>query len=236
MTITDPPIMLGFLQRVVDERAPLSIILPGVDMPFDSLLLSVDSSLDALVIDELNPITGHRRIRPNLLLRIGTRLDGVELRFRTRVAAIDRDSDIAAYLLDFPIELDYRERRNTYRVKIPATAPMSWTVPVEGTEDQMATLRVVDLSLGGLGLALRHPHSSKVLDVTSGVLDLPDGPLTVTAKIRYLRKNAFGATEDRAGGEFVGIGAQELRRLSQFSAELQRPLLRGRRIWISKEN
>lgn len=230
--ITDPPIMHGLLQRVVDERAPLSIVLPGVDMPFDSLLLSVDSSLDALVIDELNPISGHRRMQPNLLLRIGTRLDGVELRFRTRVAAIDRDSNISAYLLDFPTELDYRERRNNYRVKIPPTAPLTWEVPVRGNPARTTMLKVVDLSLGGIGLAPRHPHSVKVLDVTTGVLAMPDGPLTVTAKIRYLRSRAYGATEDRAGGEFIGIGPAETRRISHFAAELQRPMLRGRRKWI----
>lgn len=232
MLITDPPIMLGLLQRVIEERASLSIVLPGIDMPFDSLLLSVDPALDALVIDELNPISGHRRVAPNLLLRIGTRLDGVELRFRTRVAAIDRDSNIAAYLLDFPGELDYRERRNAYRVKIPVAAPLSWTVLAGSDRATPVALQVEDLSLGGIGLRLRQPHKVDVLDATEGVLDLPDGPLSVSARIRYLRRQAFGPVEDRAGAEFLDVGAQDLRRISHYAAELQRPLLRGRRSWI----
>ena len=232
MIINDPPIILGLLRRVIDERAPLSIVLPGIDMRFDSLLLSVESTLNALVIDELNPISGHRRIAPNLLLRIGTRLDGVELRFRTRVAAIDRDSDIAAYLLDFPDEMDYRERREAYRVKIPASAPLSWTVPSAADPERFLQLQVMDLSLTGIGLRLRQPHNVNVLDTISGNIDLPDGPLAMTSKIRYLRSQAFGPTEDRAGGEFIKCSSADVRRISHYCAELQRPILRGRRKWI----
>jgi c-di-GMP-binding flagellar brake protein YcgR len=235
MIVSDPPVVQTLLQRVIDERVPLAVVLPGIDTPFDSLLLGIESSLGALLADELHPISGHGRIKPNTLLRIGARLDGVEVRFRTRVAAIDRDADIAAYLLDMPEEIDYRERRDTYRVKIPASIPLHWSMIGDSSYGMPLRARVVDLSLGGIGLALQQPHVVQVLDQTIGAVELPDGPLDVRIKIRYMRRSAFGAREDRAGGEFIAINSNDQRRLSRFAAEVQRPALRGRRAWIGRE-
>ncbi len=235
MIYTDPPVVQALLQRVIDERVPLSIALPGVDRPYDSLLIGIEPTLGALIADELHPISGHSRIKPNMLLRVGTRLGGVEVRFRTRVAAIDRDADIAAYLLDMPEEIDYRENRNTYRVRIPLATTLQFVVKPEKPDAPELRARIVDLSLGGIGLALPHPHPVQVLDQHDGVIELPDGEADVRVKVRYVRKNAFGPREDRAGAEFVRISGNDQRRLGRFAAEVQRPALRDRRIWLGRD-
>lgn len=220
--LTDPDVIRVLLGRLAAARSSVFAFVEGHQERCVTSVLGVDARLHALICDELHPPRGHARVGVGSVLRLTTRLDGAELRCRCTVRAIDRDGAIAAYRLDLPDALDHRERRRQHVRGLRAQ--------LRGAHDASADARVLDLSLGGIRLAIAPPHALRVEQRWDCHLALPRG--TFDAAIVIVRTRSararVGAREDDIGARFDTIPAPAARRLGRYLVDSERELLRQR--------
>ena len=227
--LTDPDVIRVMLARLIAARCPVFVFFEGDDERYATSLLEIDAAAGALIVDELNPRHGHERVHRGTRLRFSTRLDGVEMRFRANVRAIDGDGAVAAYMLDLPIALDHREQRAVLRTRTREVA-------AELRADDATTInaRVLDLSMGGLRLAVRAPHPLAEASEWDCTVVLPTCSFDTRIAITHVRRAAGcphpgTPNEDVLGARFDALGTGAARRLGRYIAETQRALLRARR-------
>jgi c-di-GMP-binding flagellar brake protein YcgR len=226
--LTDPDVIRVLLARLIAARCPVFVFVEGDDERYGTMLLEHDAEANALIADELTPRRGNANVRRGTKLRVAARLEGVEMRFSTRVRAIDAEADVSAYMLEVPGELDHREQRAVHRTRAFAIAAKLHDPegpPVEG--------RVLDVSIAGIRIAVKRPHRVREETRWDCTVVLPDGELeSRIAIMRVLgaQRPRLGAeAEDVLGAKFDSLAEGAARRLGRYIADTQRALLRARR-------
>ena len=92
--LTNPGQIAAVLRRLREERSLLTVRLDQRRLEFRSALLGVDTAAGRLVLDELNPASGHALVHPGTPLRIICAAHGVETRFDTEVLQVGADNGI----------------------------------------------------------------------------------------------------------------------------------------------
>ena len=242
--IDDIDSVCAALSQLVAVRSPLRVFLEGDESAYASVLLSLDRIAGIVLADELHPASGHRMVATGSSLRATARLNGIELRFRSTVRAIDTDAPIAAYALEIPRTLDYRERRGTFRTRAVATRGLRARL-LEVADDEPSahvqprnaarskTVRcyeadVADVSIDGIRLTIARPHALQRTGVWNCALHLPRGTVHATIEIRHVLVSRRRGEPDRVGARFVGLPEPAKWHISRYAASLQRQRLRQR--------
>jgi len=222
--IRDRQLMSALLRRISEQRALLRVTLPDSRVTYHSAILRLEPDQGYLILDELNPREGHERLLVHRRLDASAMIQGVELRFGAELEAVGETAQIAFYRMSFPIELEYVQRRSSFRVPVPSDAPLA--AKFERDTDQHLRARVTDLSEGGVGVEL-----TKFVPLTPGEilpcqLRLPDGEhLTCKLEVRYAHADE-GKGRVQVGGRFVELDPQRRKALARLVADLQRQLIR----------
>lgn len=227
--LTDPDVIRVLLARLVAARCPVFVFIEGDDERYGTVLLELDAAAHVLIADELIPRRGHARMRRGAKLKVSSRLDGVEMRFRSSVHAVDADTDVAAYMFEMPDALDYREQRSVKR-----TRTFEVTAELRDGEGTPVSARVLDLSIDGLRLSVPAPHPFGEAARCACTVWLPGGPIEVGIAIVRVRRarertQRGAAATDVVGARFDALGDGDARRLGRYLADTQRALMRARR-------
>jgi c-di-GMP-binding flagellar brake protein YcgR len=227
--LTDPDVIRVLLARLVAARCPVFVFIEGDDERYATVLLEIDAAARALIADELIPKHGHARMRRGAKLKVSSRIDGVEVRFRSAVRAVDADTQVAAYMLEMPDALDYREQRASRR-----TRTFEVTAELRDGDGAAVPARVLDLSIEGLRLSVPAPHPFNEAARCSCTVWLPGGAIEAGIAIMRVRRaperaQRGTAATDVLGARFDAIGAGDARRLGRYLADTQRALMRARR-------
>ena len=227
--LTDPDVIRVLLARLIAARCPVFVFIEGDDERYATVLLEIDAAARALIVDELLPKHGHKQMRRGAKLRLSSRLDGVEVRFRSAVRAVDSDSQVAAYMLDLPDALDYREQRSSRR-----TRTFEVTAELRDEAGTPVSARVLDLSIEGVRLCVPAPHPFGEAARCACTVWLPRGAIEAGIAILRVRRaperpQRGAAATDVLGARFDALGAVDARRLGRYLADTQRALMRARR-------
>lgn len=227
--LTDPDVIRVLLARLIAARCPVFVFIEGDDERYATVLLEIDASARALIVDELLPKHGHKQMRRGAKLRLSSRLDGVEVRFRSAVRAVDSDSQVAAYMLDLPDALDYREQRSSRR-----TRTFEVTAELRDDDGAPVSARVLDLSIEGIRLCVPAPHPFGEAARCRCTVWLPGGAIEADIAILRVRRaperpQRGAAATDVLGARIDTLGAVDARRLGRYLADTQRALMRARR-------
>lgn len=227
--LTDPDVIRVLLARLVAARCPVFVFIEGDDERYGTVLLEIDAAARALIADELIPKRGHARMRRGAKLKVSSRLDGVEVRFRSSVRAVDVDTTVAAYMLDLPDALDYREQRAVKRMRT-----FEVTAELRDADGAPVPARVLDLSIDGLRVSVPTPHPFGEAARCSCTVWLPSGPIEAGIAIMRVRRaperaQRGAAATDVLGARFDALGDGDARRLGRYLADTQRALMRARR-------
>jgi c-di-GMP-binding flagellar brake protein YcgR len=232
--LNDPDVVRVLLARLIAARCPIFVFIEGDDERFATVLLEIDVAARVLIADELIPKHGHKRMRRGAKLKISSRLDGVEVRFRSAVRAVDADSQLSAYMLDLPDALDYREQRASKRTR-------TFEVTAELRDEQGAPVpaRVLDISIEGMRLSIPAPHPFNEAARCSCTVWLPGGSIEAGIAIMRVRRaperpQRGAAATDVLGARFDALGATDARRLGRYLADTQRALMRAHRATTEK--
>ncbi|WP_018936096.1 flagellar brake protein [Thioalkalivibrio sp. ALJ24] len=213
----DTPLQIAQILRDLDHGLTLvSVRLEEHGPLYTSALIRLDPDARRLYLDQLQPPSLHRRIRPGQSLRVFATLRGVAVRFTTQVLQIVSESPGDLYECPYPAELQYLQRRETFRVHIPLSVRPTLQIQGEMHEEPLE-VPVVDLSAEGMCLELPEEALHEVpfgarLDFSN--LLLPDVPERVSGALKL----ANTRPSPRDGHVYAGCSIIEM------SARLERAL------------
>lgn len=213
------------LRQLQEQHTPLSMRIPAVsDNLYTSAILDVDTGNRRIRLDELNPSTGHQRLQVGHEIRVDTRAQGVETRFKTQVESVGEEGGISFYLVPFPEFITHHQRRAFHRVPVRMTLQSRVAITGEGRD---MDVRLSDLSVGGFG-----GTAGADVPLCSGeqyacVLELRgEKPITADVQLRYVKRDPAYKVQ-RFGALFLNLDKQQRSRLERLVMMLERELVRS---------
>lgn len=142
------------LQLIERRQVLLNVQWPGERQLYATALLGIYPEHGFIVLDELNPRTGHDKLLERGELTAVGRLEGVNVKLTTRLLEVRSKDGVAFYKFAFPAQIYYLQRRQSHRVSlIGAPTPFRGMLDRDG-ETWTVTGTVGDLSAEGVGLLL----------------------------------------------------------------------------------
>lgn len=224
--ITDSAQIRSLVNRLIRDKVPITVMLPGREGFFSSLLL--DSDNGSLLADELFPARGHRAMQPEMEIRVLGNLDGIEVRFKSRVIMIHAEQPGASYSLVMPIAVDYKQRRDAFRVPVSPALAIAVLLSADGIN---AKGTLADISHNGLRVAIRGANPVPAGAQLLCHIDLPNEHISALAEARHSAPDRRGLAVVYIGFRFVELSLEQQRTISHFTANLQRDQLRARRMF-----
>ena len=225
-TLHDPREIARVLQSLADAGALISAhIMPG-GLPCPTALLDVDADGNVL-IDGNHQESINQRIAAAHHLTCVSQLDRVRIQFRLQaLARVDNDGR-AAFSAPAPESLLKLQRRELYRLQLVPGPVVTVQVPPGDGEDKPLRLRVLDLSGGGLALAVREDDEARFRPrarLADCLLCLPDAePMAVQLEVAHLcRREPLVGAPLRAGCRFVALPPQVEKQVLQYIFRVER--------------
>ncbi len=188
-----------------------------------SNVLDVNEAFEELILDRTSDAAAQKAIYASKQLVVVAFLDNVKLQFSVGTAEAVDHQGRAALRVRLPQQLLRMQRRGAYRRQPPAVRPATCLVPSPRDQGQYESVRVLDLSVGGLALFV-HPVQFDLptdRDLENCYLDLPDvGQITVTLRVRYVDAQASPDGLRRCGCEFVDLSESAARMLQRYMNKL----------------
>lgn len=144
---------LSLLRGLAHDAERLQLVAAGLP-PQEVMILPDSLGETGLRVVTLRPVEAASPIPPpGTPLRLQGSLKGAPIQLVSRLRAIERAHLEWLIELSLPHEVDYRERRETYRIPVPEQDPSSVAILLSTSEALLASL--TDLSRSGMGLRLR---------------------------------------------------------------------------------
>lgn len=224
--VTHLPQIIGLLRRLRDQRILLSVRIPGHNGTFNSLLLDVDPDKNIILLDELNPASGHELVKEEKKIRVQCQCQGVELGFICSVDVAKDKSGISIYRAAIPDSMSYMQRRGSYRVRVGMSVSVPVVLPSEANQTNIEG-QLFDLSIGGLGANLPMvPTLKRGQIIETCTIQLPKNEtIQVELEIRFIRLDEVHRTQ-RIGAAFLHLTPQQKNHIRRFVTHLEREMLR----------
>ncbi len=217
------------LKRAFDLRCLLTVYVGPERTPFTSAILEVVRDERYLVLDELTPAAGHARIQAEPRIEVRALVEGIELRFESRVTQVGQQDGLPYYKVAFPAEVVYAQRRRQHRVTVPLSQGFDVLVTHADGQELRGELR--DLSVGGLCMRVRSgdidPKHDRHALAACRILLPEDRHIVCDVELLHIDAPPRPRVP-RIGLRFVDPTPAVTRRIEQFCAELERHHVRVR--------
>lgn len=153
--ISDPARIAAILRDVHQHVRVLDVQLEPDSPVYTSSVIRLDPDAQRLFLDELNPQLGHWEIVDDhhQELHIRASLRGASIQFSAPLKEVLFEDGIALYACAYPDELSYLQRRETFRVYLPADEHRAIRLQHAGSGDNVLGW-VRDLSAQGFCVEL----------------------------------------------------------------------------------
>lgn len=223
------------LRQFIDENVLVTAYYdegPGFVV---TALLAVNADFEELVFDGAPDETSQRRLLGSKQIVFVAFLDHIKVQFVARHAEATAFDERSAFRVRMPDQILRLQRRDFFRVRPPMSKPATCLVPHAADAKQYESLRVLDLSVGGLAV-LAYPEKFELPTnrvIENCFLDLPGiGSISVSINVRHVDRVAKDDKARRFGCEFVDMAPQARvmlqRYVNRIDAE-QRKLAGARR-------
>ena len=153
--VRNPRQIRQLLQALIDQRSLINAHLGGRDQSFPTAILELDEDEDMAAAGRQSVRAGEPgggRGRASAVLRAAGQGDGPVPAGPS--GAGRRQTDHVAFRVAFPSELVHLQRRELYRLETPITDSPHVLFPVNEDRSEALSLRVVDISGGGLAVTV----------------------------------------------------------------------------------
>lgn len=229
--VEDYETIVLLLNRMIEQRAMLEAAVPGGNAALLSAVLHVDEKHDQVILDA-SPHADVERVvisQPNVAF--SARVDRVDVRFVTGPLEKTQFEGMPAYRAPIPDAMTYMQRREFFRIEVPARHPAYCLVMVPAGDDhppRELRTRLYDISGGGVSLFI--PQGTDDI-LTGGAhfgackLLLPEHQpvlvgLRVRRKFRVGRRQAVSSI--CAGCEFIDLRSTAQTTVQRYLMRLDR--------------
>lgn len=223
--ITDPARITRLLEKLARQKTPLTVRIPGHDERYTSCTVEVERPY--VLLDELMPSTGHKLLLRERSLTVSCKLDGVDIRYIASLERVDEQDNLVTYYMILPGQLEYKQRRQHYRVHIPISKLLR--VVIGDGKDTVNEGALHDLSLGGAGIIFPVTSiTAEIGELCECAFELPDSEwLYCTVEFRY-SKSISSQERQLIGARFIDLAPAQTRLIGRCISELEREFIRKR--------
>jgi c-di-GMP-binding flagellar brake protein YcgR len=202
--------IVSLLRAVADARIPVTIYFnQGVEFIVTNVL-DVNPEFEELILDLGADDAANQRLLESARMTVVAFLDHIKLQFQAQRAEETVHEQLPALRIRLPEVLLRLQRRDFYRIRTPVARPAAASVPDPSDPGRRLSLRIFDLSCGGVALVAGESDAP----LAPGTLlqdcriDLPEvGALNTALEVRSAAKHEEGARKNlrRYGCQFVGL-------------------------------
>jgi c-di-GMP-binding flagellar brake protein YcgR len=175
-----------------------------------------------IFLDEINSEEKHKCIRKGTIIHFDGRIKGVQIKFTTKVRAVEDNNHIAMYRLDLPDEMIYLQRRRYYRATV-LNHHLGISIPIPLKHHISGS--IIDISAGGFCSRLAISESNAIQEeqtVFDAKISLPgQNVITCDIEIRSIRQYPEQGYA-LVGGEFKEIEPAQKTHVERVVAMLDR--------------
>jgi len=175
--VRNPRQVRQLLRSLIEQRSLINAHIDGRDRSFPTALLELDDDEDFLLLDGSPQEASNRAAEQSDHLLCFAQLERVMVRFRLHeLQRVDNEGHVA-FRAPFPEELVHLQRREMYRLETPITDSPQLLLPPGEARAEALSMRVVDISGGGLAVTVPTDCAIFSLQQRYGAqLSMPDGP------------------------------------------------------------
>ena len=223
--ITDPKKISKMLERFTKHYTPLTVKIPNHKQHYTSCIVSVEQK--HVLLDELLPSTGHQALISEGALLVQGKLDGVDIQFFTTLQRAGDKDNLLTYYMNIPKLLEYRQRRETFRARVPIA--MKLPVFVENKCGEKTQGELYNLSYGGAGMIILPDESIMEKGALHEcAIELSDGEwIYCTVELRF-SKSVPARNTQLIGTQFIKLSATQSRLIGRCISKLEREAIRKR--------
>lgn len=159
-------LIADLMQRMHKGRASIRIKFLQDHELYSSMVIQVYSDKKAIVIDELTPMPDLERAILRKEMEIYAEVDGVAVHFKTFIAKVGMNKGGRFYILPFPKQVVYEQKRDAYR--IPTSISTDIKTIIHWNKIARSEGRLHDMSVGGVSISLNQPPTLDV-DVNKSI-------------------------------------------------------------------
>ncbi len=107
------------LRELIANKALVTAAFWNSDTLYNTMILKSDLDKQFFLLDEFNPVSGHKRAMEREHFTLRTNINGIEVIIQDNViAGAGKHRDGAIYKVRFPQQMVYMQRRGAYRVEV----------------------------------------------------------------------------------------------------------------------
>ena len=200
----------SLLRAVADSHIAVTVYFNRGAEFIVTNVLDVNPEFEELILDLGADDTANRRLLQSDRMTVVTFLDHIRLQFQAQRAEETIHQQLPALRIRLPDMLLRLQRRNFFRLRTPVARPLAAIIPDPRAPDRHISLRVIDLSCGGVALLAGEGDAEFAAGtILQGCrIDLPEiGVLSAALEVRSAAKHSEGARMNmrRYGCQFVGL-------------------------------
>lgn len=200
--------IVGLLRQLAAEGALITAYFDGEPGFAVTMVLNVSESFEEVILDAVADPIAHKRLLASRHIVFVGFLEHVKVQFVARFAEACSCEARPSFRIRLPDSLLRLQRRDFFRVRPPLSRPAKCLVPYGEEGRHYESLRVLDLSCGGLAV-LTYPEKFELSVgsvVENCILDLPGvGSIHVGLQVRHVDVHPKESAARRCGCEFVDL-------------------------------
>lgn len=218
--------MIPLLFQAHRTRLLFDVSIPTSETHYTTAILGVYESHGFLVLDELTPSAGHKKLLKRRRMILTGKMDGVPLRFKTRLIESRQQKGMAFYKVEMPESVFHMQRRQEFRITA-TEARIPFRAQREDDSQERLKGYVYDLSRNGMGLNLEGEVKLERDETLRNCVIMPSG----NGKIPFVLKVCHAAYHKkrkltRIGGLFEEIDTGSRRRIAKIITQFEREYAR----------
>lgn len=222
--------IVAIARDLIARRALLSLHFGGGERSVVTAVLAVNPDFEELVIDAPKAERDTEAIVRSPALVAVAFLDHVKVQFRSTRAEATTLDGAAAIRLRLPDSVLRLQRRNFFRVPTPQSRPLRLYVPPQSGGGTAAEYRVLDISAGGVCIAVEgaQPAFDPGATLADCRLELPGfGTVVTGVQVRHVNRSgsAGGAVRTRCGLQFLKLAPGMSTLVQRYINQLERERL-----------
>lgn len=212
------------LKKVCAEHYLLDLRFAHGPEAYQTAILELVPEAGYLVLDAMLPTDGDAYTADQPTIKVRTRINGIDLKFQSIISQRGVLDGTPFYKVPYPETIDYRQRRQEYRVTVPLDIGVN--VRVHARDGTIVVGEVRDLSPNGFSapIPIGDPSIFEDEDLRVGAceIDLPRyGALTAAIDICHVFPRR-GRAVPRLGVRFLDLDPRSERRIERCVAGLDR--------------